>query len=108
MQEIYDFVRVYWKVILSVILFIVGFVLALVRKKPVSDIASLLYTWCIEAIKLVENSNTEGSRSKLNLAIKIVKTYFDLYYPNANFSLYEKTVENYIELILSTPQKKGD
>lgn len=107
MQEIFNFVKNNWQLIVGVLTFIASVVVAAIRKRPISDVCTNLYKWCIEAINLVEASNISSGNSKLNEAIRLVRYAFERLYPGVNFSgTYEKTAEVFIEDILTTPQKK--
>ena len=108
MQDLYNFICAHYETIISVVLTIISVVVFILRKKPLNDVSTNLYKWCIEAINSVESSNIDGSSHKLNTAIRLVRYAFERYYIGYNFSNYEKIAESYIESILSTPQKKGE
>lgn len=105
MQEIFNFLKNNWQLIVGVLTFIASVIVAAIRKKPINEICTHLYDWSILAIKAVEG-NVLGSEAKLNAAISIVKNYFVSHYPGANFDFYVDSVQQMIEKILATPQKK--
>lgn len=102
----YDFLIQHWRLIISAGLFIVSFVLALVRKKPITNILSDIYECCIKAVKYVEESNIVGSDNKLARAILYVNELLVVIYPSFKLGSYDSVIKSTIEIILSTPQKK--
>ena len=54
MQEIFSFLKEYWQLIVAAMVFIVSVVIAIVRKRPINEICTHLYQWCIMAINAVE------------------------------------------------------
>lgn len=107
MQEIYKFLIENWHIVVSVLVFIGSLVVAIVRKRPISDITSKLYNLCICAIKLAEDTEYKGDK-KLGFAVGLVLHALQSDYPNLKVSNYEELIKSLIESILSTPQKKGE
>lgn len=111
MQEVFDFVLAHWELVLRFVLLITATIIFLLRKRPLNGIAANLYMWCIEAVKYAEqeyygeDAFKPSSSSKLASALRWVKVKFEDYY-GYNFASYSKIAEDYIEDILSTPQKK--
>lgn len=107
MEIIKDFLINYWKPLLSFIFLVVAFVVALVRKKPISTIVDDVTNFSIKAINYVEKSGILGSKEKLIAALDFVNDELLKKYPTLNVIQYRPLIENVIEAILSTPQKKG-
>lgn len=108
-----DFIQIlinYWKPIVGILFTIVGFIFALIKKKPVTDILSDIYTWCIEAVNDTEiysniDPNVKG-QDKLNHAIAFVNKKLISKYPTLDYVKYYFLIEQIIERILATPHKK--
>lgn len=104
-----EFFITYWKPIIGLLFTITGFVIALIKKRPISDLASDIYYWCIGAIQYAENLdkvNGLKGQNKLNAALIYVFDKFKDKYPTIDVSRYGKMIEQIIETILSTPEKK--
>lgn len=97
----------YWKPIVGLLFTIVGFIIALIKKRPVTTIVDDIYQYAVKAINYVENSGIVGSDQKLAAAVQSV--VYDLLkkYPTLDSDRYVKIIAAVIESILSTPQKKG-
>lgn len=104
MQEIFNFLLQYWKPILGLILVLVSFLLALVRKKPASNIVALIYQYAYDAVCDVEDSSVIGATQKLECAIEIVKKMLKAHYPDLNVECYFKIIVCAIEQFLKAPQ----
>lgn len=107
MREIFNFIKENWQIITAVITFIVALVVALIRKKPIVDVYSRLYAWCVVAVNIAEKTSYKGSE-KLDFALGIVYKFFEDNYPNVKGAQYENAIKVIIEQILTTPQKKGE
>ena len=107
MNEIINILKNNWELIVSVLLFILSFILQLIKKKPVQDILSDIYHACVSAINETEKSNVIGSYQKQLFAIEIVNKYLQTKYPDIDVKRYIGLIVATIEDILSTPQKKG-
>lgn len=107
MQEIFNFIRENWQVIVSVITLIVSVVIAIVRKKPVTDIYSHILAWTIQAVKIAENTGLKGDE-KLDYALGFIVEAFHSYYgKDTKLPCSLAYIENLVEQVLDTPQKKG-
>ena len=62
----------YWKLIVGLLFTIIGFIIALVKKKPLNDILTDIYYASISAVNYVENSGVVGAENKLATAINYV------------------------------------
>lgn len=94
----------YWPQILAVVLFIASFILHLLKKKPIKDMVSWLFEWCLEAISLAESSGVKGAE-KLAVAVQYVLNRLKLNFPGIDLEEYRQGIVEMIEDILKTPQK---
>lgn len=104
-----DFVNLlvqYWKPIVGLLFTIVGFVIALIKKRPLNDILTDIYYASIDAVIFVENSGVVGPENKLATAINYVNEELIKKYPTLDVYRYSKLIVNIIEAILQTPHKK--
>ena len=97
----------YWKPIVGLLFTIAGFIIVLVKKKPLNDILTDIYYASIQAVNYVENSGVVGSVEKLSAAINFVNDELIKKYPTLNVYKYSKLIIKTIEDILATPHKKG-
>lgn len=105
MQEVFNFILSHWETLLSVVMFILSVVVFIIRKKPVSDVQSVIFKGCLDAIKLAECGDKKG-KDKLDAALLYVCQYLNSYYPSIDTGKYFNYICSVIEDILSTPQKK--
>lgn len=115
MQIIIQWIVDNWQLVASVLLFVLSFILQLIKKKPTQVIDGVredIFKWCVAAVSFVENSGIKGSSEKLDAAIKYVyQNFLDKYYPHEDnaqsffYIQYSEMARRYIEAILSTPQK---
>lgn len=102
-----DFLVKYWRLILEVILLIISVVVLVLKKKSINPIFQDIYEFALYAVNEVEKSPLKGA-AKLDLAVSFVTESLQDKYPGLNVDCYIHFIEYAIELILSTPQKKGD
>lgn len=117
MQEIFKFLQLYWQVVLGVILFVVSFIIAIIRKKPVSDVLSSIYAFAVSAVIEAEGMkvSADGSsfsslngKDKLSYAVNAVLSALHQVFPALDVKKYKPLVIDVIEELLTTPQKKGE
>lgn len=108
MKEIINILIIYWKPIVGILFAIAGFIIALIKKKPLNDILTDIYYASIGAVNYVENSAILGSANKLNAAIEYVNDELVKKYPTLNVKRYASLIARIIEDILETPHKKGE
>lgn len=114
MNQVLDFIVENWKLILTILMLVIAFILALVRKKPKSDIISYVRSRLADFLPLAINEvETPGSgeyKKKLvtNLALKLVVDIYGRVLTDDETNFYTSIIENMIEKFLETPQKKGD
>lgn len=104
-----DFLKLYWKEIIEIILVIASVVLCVVRKRPVKVIDTLreVVTRCVPgAIAAAEKQkNLKGDGKKLFALSVVRQLIMDLGYEVTDDLM--QFASEYIEAVLSTPQKKG-
>lgn len=108
MQEVFKFVFSHYEAILSVLTLIISVVVLIIRKRPVTDVYSCIYQWCIVAVGLAEKTGMAGAE-KLDYALDFVIQAFHSRYGNdTKLPCSVAYIEMCIEQLLSTPQKKED
>lgn len=107
MNNFIELLILYWKPIVGLLFTIVGFIIAIVKKRPLNDILTDIYYASIQAINYVESSGITGPENKLATAINYVNEELIKKYPTLNVYRYSKLIVNTIEAILQTPHKKG-
>ena len=110
LERILEILITYWKPIVGLLFTIAGFIIAVCKKKPVTDIFSDITLWCIAAVNYAEaldiNDGLKGE-SKLLAALTYVLDRMRDKYPTLEVERYSKMIQSTIETILSTPHKKG-
>lgn len=111
MKDFLQFLIIYWKPIVGFLFTIIGFIIALVKKKPMTDIFTDIYDWSIRAVNLVEadsliNPDLKGDL-KLSRAVSLVLSWIHDKYPTIDENRYFLAIQQIIEGLLSTPHKKG-
>ena len=109
MKQFIEILIQYWKPIVGILFTIAGFIVALIKKKPINDILTDIYYAAINAINSSETIKVDGNKvsgdQKLAGAIFIVGQELKKKYPTLNVERYYKLIEKIIEDILTTPQK---
>lgn len=112
MEKIIAFFLENWKLVAFALCLCVELVIFLVRKKPVKVVDSIkedLIPVIIGAINAAETSVGDGHGDvKKDLVIKAVESFVNEKYPEVDFKAYKEFVSLMLEIILSTPQKKGE
>lgn len=110
MKEILNFVQTYWREILEVVTLLATFLVFLCKKVKVENpsIISFIDDVLPEAIAAAEVAlgSGKGDQKKetvTNTVLQALKKGFH----GINEKKYKKVISDKIELILSTPQKKG-
>lgn len=107
MQELINLLITYWKPIVGLLFTITGFIIALLKKRPVTTIVDDIYQYAVKAINEVEKSGILGASQKLAAAVQDVVYMLLKKYPTLDTDNYRQIIVQVIESILSTPQKKG-
>lgn len=94
-----------WRLFVEVIIFLITLIVCLIRKRPVSDIKSAIYSFCELAIKEAEKTDYKGCQ-KLQFAVDLVNSLLRSKWPSLDVKPYFTSIVSTIEGILSTPQKK--
>lgn len=105
MQEIFNFLKNNWQLIVGVLTFIASVIVALIRKKPISSIYADLYDVAIDACIEAEKSASKGFE-KLSVAVSYACEKLRNIYPGLDVNKYMTLIALFIERILTTPQKK--
>ena len=108
MQEVYKFIASHYQILGSAIVFVISLVFLIVKKKPVHSVYESILLSCISAVLYVERLPDLKGSDKLNAAIVYVYDELKRTYPELDITKYKNTIVSCIELILETPQKKGD
>lgn len=111
MKQILDLLIQYWKPIVGLLFTIAGFIVALIKKKPIEDIYKYIYAYSILAVNYTEidsiaNKDIKGE-VKLGRAVEYVCNMLHDTYPTLDVNKYIFLIKNTIEEILCTPHKKG-
>lgn len=109
MKHFITFLVENWYLILQVFLTILAFIILLIKKptnKVVSGLFENLYSWCISAIKVAEETGLSG-KDKLSSALANVLQNCSVHYPELDSKKYTAFIIKIIESILETPTKKG-
>lgn len=111
MQEVIDFLSLYWREILEVILLIISVVVFIVKKKPVKVIDTVkecitrLLPYCIYEAEKQEDLKGKGEKKKIFALSVLYKLLQEFGYEEV-YDQYREYAAEQIEVILSTPQKK--
>lgn len=110
MKEILNFIQTYWREILEVVTLLSTFLVFLCKKVKVENpsIISFIDDVLPQAISTAEASigagnGLEKKKAVIDALLKAIKNSFH----GINEKKYKKVIEDKIEIILSTPQKKG-
>ena len=110
MKEILNFVQTYWREILEVVTLLASFLIFLCKKVKVENpsIISFIDEYLPDAIIAAESclGPSKGSLKKKTV-IDTMMEELKLKFHGIKEEKYKKYIERQIELILSTPQKKG-
>lgn len=105
-----DFLFNYWREILEVIVILISLIICCIRKKPVKvvdTIKEIIVRVLPAFIVQAEASGLKGA-DKLELVLSLVKGFLkEMSYGDDVISQYLAFTKEQVELILTTPQKKG-
>lgn len=109
-QDIFDFLKMYYKEILTSLSFIISVIILIVKRKPVFNEMDLIKEHVLEVLpSLIISVEKDGNGvEKLNTVLSLVKEYLKKKFKFTNFDLIEGFVKQSIENILETPSKKGE
>lgn len=107
MKEILNFCLENYRLILDLVSIVVLIVFFIIKKKPVNSILEAIYQCALLAIIDTEKTELKG-KDKLEYAVHLVNKWLGEKYPNLDLNRYQYLITNTIEIILSTPQKKGE
>lgn len=110
MNNIVNFIIVYWREILSVCSILASIIICCVRKKPVKIVDTLkevIVRVLPSLICAAENTGLKGSDKLKFLLDELANVLKELHYGDDVIAQYLPFAKEQVELILSTPQKKG-
>lgn len=113
MDVLLELLKTYWKEIVSVVLFIASVIIFIIRKKPFNIVNSLffnLFLMVMKAICVTEDNYKHGcllKEDKKDYCLSLVEKQFSTSYPELDFKDFLSTASQFVEAILSTPEKKG-
>lgn len=106
-----DFLKMYWREILSVVFFLLSLILYIVRKKPVKVVDTLKEIICrilpalINQAEMIEGlSGADKLKLVLDAVVNVLK---DDGFGDDVIKSYLPFAKEQVEIILSTPTKKG-
>lgn len=109
-MEIINFIKAYWREILEVIAILISIVICCIKKKPVKVVDTLkevIVRLLPGVILLAEKTELKGD-DKLKFALdQLQEILREMKYDADIISQYLPFAVDQVELILSTPQKKG-
>ena len=111
MKIVIDFLTNYWRIIIEVCICIASFVFCLLRKKPVKVVDTLKETIVRvlpSLICLAEQTDLKGSDKLAFVLSRLSEVLVELGYGDDVLKQYLPFASEQVELILSTPQKKGN
>lgn len=108
MQEVFNWLLVNYRLVIDIAAIIIALILLIVKKKPVNALLEILMSKCLEAVLYVEHLPGIKGDEKLSAAVAFVSDEMLKLYPDIDITRYKKTIVSFIELILKTPQKKGE
>lgn len=103
-----EFLLENYKLIISGILALISIFIFILRKRPVNDILSWLYTYAVKAVNIVEEESKVTAikgDEKLNYAVRLVDAWLVSQFPELDVNSYRKVVVKVIQELLSTPQE---
>lgn len=106
-NKIIEFCLENYRLILDLVSIVIVFIFFLVKKRSVNSILEAIYQCALLAILDAEKTDLKG-KEKLEYAVSLVRKWILEKYPKLDFNKYLSITRNTIEIILSTPQKKGD
>lgn len=108
MDQIFEFIIENWKWLLEIAFAIAGIlVVVLKRKVKVFDsIKEIILSVLPAYISVAENSFDDGQVKK-SFVLSSIQEFLENKFGNIDMDLYIDFIEDSIESILSTPQKKG-
>lgn len=111
MNVMIEFVKNYYREIIEVVAIIVSVIICCIRKKPVKvvDTVKEVIVRVLPAFIVQAEASGKKGADKLELVLALVRDFLkELDYGDDIFSQYLDFTKEQVELILATPQKKGD
>ena len=111
MQNVWDLLIQNYNLIIDIVLVIVATVIMCIKKKPVKVVDSakeIVLKLLPGLINSVEQSDLKGANKKDKVLLLLHECLVDLGYSQDCIALLDDFAKDQIEVILSTPQKKGN
>lgn len=105
-----DFIKAYWREILEVLAILISIVICCIKKKPVKVVDTIKELILKVLPAYIINAEASGLTGvdKLELVLKYLHEFLrEMGYGDDIISQYLPYAKAQVELILSTPQKKG-
>lgn len=102
----FDFLKLYWREILEVVAVLVSIIICCIKKKPVRVVDTVKESICRLLPYCISQAENQPKGEKLNFCISLLaSTLAEL---GIEFTdSYKQFALEQVEIILSTPQKKG-
>lgn len=99
-----------WEMVLSILLFLLSFILCLVKKKPVLNKVAIYLNELFQRIPIyIDMVEKEGHGSeKKALVLALCREFLSSQFGFNDFDAVECLLSGYIEDVLNTPQKKKE
>lgn len=107
---ILDFIKTYWREILEFVVILISIVICCIKKKPVKVVDTIkeVIVRVLPAFIIKAEASDKKGADKLLLVLDLVKGFLkEMSYGDDVISQYLPFAKEQVELILSTPQKKG-
>lgn len=97
-----------WEMVLSILLFLLSFILCLVKKKPVLNKVAIYLNELFQRIPIyIDMVEKDGHGvEKKRLVLELCKQYLISEFGFYDFDVIEKLISDHIEDVLNAPQKK--
>lgn len=106
MKDFAKLLITYYKPIVGLLFAIVGFVVAIIKKKPISSIEADIYDFCYKSVLATEATGIKGSDNKKSFCINEVNKLLLKKYPTLDVDSYNFLISVTIEMFLIAPHRK--
>lgn len=111
MNQVLDFIKLYYREIIEVVAILVSIVICCIRKKPVKVVDTIkeIIVRVLPAFIIQAEASDKKGADKLDLVLSLVTGFLkEMDYGDDVISQYLPFAKEQVELILATPQKKGE
>ncbi len=108
-MDFVEFVVKYWKYISIGLVIFCNLLLFILKKKPVKIVDSITECLLLNIPVWIDMAELTGEKgqTKLDYVLDLAKKFLEEHFPDANYFFYESAIKEFVEDVLSTPQKKG-